>query len=173
MTRLRAGQPKDRGSITSMGRRYFCSTNSPDRLWDPEFPIQLKPWDIPPGLKRPECEYNHFPQSSAKDNNEWNYTSSRTNMYYFMAFICKTLPQNFKLNNSKLCPENVDLFVVFVSFSISHFASTALSKLWQFAPGISCNILTFRPHHAFMCFPCESHNKLLLFPYTALIDRIL
>lgn len=171
MTRLRAGQPKDHGSITNKGRRYFFSPNSPDQLWDPQFPIQLLPWDIPPELRRPEREYNHFLPPSADDKFEWRYTSAWT--YYFMAFICKTLPQNFKLGNFRLCPEDVGLFVVFVSFSVSHFPYTALNKAWQFAPGISCNVLTFSSHSAFMCFLCVSQNKSRLFPYTPLTDRFL
>ena len=65
VTGLRAGQPRDHGSITSMGKSYFCFPNSPDRLWDPQSPIRLLPWDTPPGVRRPECEYYHFPPSSA------------------------------------------------------------------------------------------------------------
>ena len=124
-----------------------------------------------PVLRRPECEYNQLPPSSAEISMSGAIPPLR-NITSWRSYL-KTLPQNFKLSKSKLCPENVGLVVVFVSFSISYFAYTALSKAWWFAPGICCNVLPFYPHGAFMCFLCGYQNKSRLFPYTALIDRVL
>jgi hypothetical protein len=39
-------------------------------------PIQWVPGSFPRGVKRPECEVDNSPTSSAKVKNEWSYNST-------------------------------------------------------------------------------------------------
>jgi hypothetical protein len=48
-------------------------------------------WDASSGLKRPGCEVEHSPLSSAELKNGWSYTSS-TSYAYFVAITGTNLP---------------------------------------------------------------------------------
>jgi hypothetical protein len=64
--------------------RIFSSPRRPDRLWGfTQPPIQWIPWALSPGAKRPECEADHSPTTSAEFKKMWIYTS--TSPYAFMA----------------------------------------------------------------------------------------
>jgi hypothetical protein len=41
----------------------------------------------PPGVKRPECEAEHWPQSSAEVKNTWIYTSTPPYIYMVQCLI--------------------------------------------------------------------------------------
>jgi hypothetical protein len=56
-------------------------------------PIQLVPGALSLGAKRPECEADHSPPSSAEENNAWSYTS--TPQYVFMAWYKVKHRDNF------------------------------------------------------------------------------
>jgi hypothetical protein len=53
---------------------FFSSPLYPDRFWDPPTILSngYRWGDLDPGIKKPECEADHSPPSSA-DVNAWNY----------------------------------------------------------------------------------------------------
>jgi hypothetical protein len=67
-----AGQPRNRGSISGKGKRFFSSPQRPDKLLSP--PCLLNNGYL--GVKRPEREADQSPQSSAKTMNASRYTST-------------------------------------------------------------------------------------------------
>jgi hypothetical protein len=60
-----------RGSISGRGKIYLCHTASRPTLVPTQLPIQRVA-----GIKRPESESDHSPQSNVELKNWWSYTSS-------------------------------------------------------------------------------------------------
>jgi hypothetical protein len=69
-----------------VGSRNFSSPCCPHRLWGPpstQLPIQWVLGALSPGVKRPECEADNSPPTSAEVKKMWICTS--TSPYTFMA----------------------------------------------------------------------------------------
>ena len=58
------------------GGRFFSSPKRPDRLWGPPSLIFSGYRGISSGVKRPECDVDHSPPSSAEVKNEWRCNCS-------------------------------------------------------------------------------------------------
>ena len=76
---LRAGGPRNRGSIAGRGKRFFCrSKKCPKLLWD-ETMLRIcgrgAGVGLDVGIKRPRRETDHPPPSSARVT-EWSYTTT-------------------------------------------------------------------------------------------------
>jgi hypothetical protein len=80
---LRAGRLRDRRSNTGRVTNFLFSTSSRSTLGLTQTPIQCVPGALSPGVKRPVCEDDHSPQTSAKVKKMWICTS--TFPYTFMA----------------------------------------------------------------------------------------
>jgi hypothetical protein len=69
-----------------MGWDFFLFTTvSRPALGHTRPPIQWVPGTLSLGVKRPECEADHSPATSAEVKNAWSYTS--TPKYAFMAWF--------------------------------------------------------------------------------------
>jgi hypothetical protein len=66
VTSLRAGLPRNRGSIPGRSKRFFSSPQRPDRLWDPHTQpsIQCVQGALSQEVKRPGPETDQSPPSS-------------------------------------------------------------------------------------------------------------
>lgn len=76
-TRLRAGRPRYRGSITGRVKRFVFSSNHPDRFWSPLGLLFSGYWgSLSQGLNRSGCEADQSVATNAEVMNEWHYTTS-------------------------------------------------------------------------------------------------
>jgi hypothetical protein len=80
---LRAGRPSDRSSSPGRVKIFFLFKSCRPVLEATQPLIQWVTRAILPGVKRPDCESDHSPQTSAKVKNTWIYIS--TPPYVFMA----------------------------------------------------------------------------------------
>jgi hypothetical protein len=71
ITRLRAGQPRNCGSILGREKRFFFSRKHPDRLW--AYPAFYSKKALSPGIQRRDREADPSPPSS--EHNVWTCTS--------------------------------------------------------------------------------------------------
>jgi hypothetical protein len=62
------------GLSPGMVKRVFSFPKRPDNLWIRPSPLFSGYWDSFPGLKRPGCEVDHSPLSTAGVKNEWRYS---------------------------------------------------------------------------------------------------
>jgi hypothetical protein len=81
VTRLRAMRPgidsRQEGETT-----LLSLPPRPDRLWGPpKLPIQCVLGALSPEIKRPGCEADHFPESSAEINNTWSNVSTLPHVF--------------------------------------------------------------------------------------------
>jgi hypothetical protein len=58
------------------GKIFFCPPKRPDRLWGSHSLLFNAYRGLFLGVKRPGCEVNQSPSSSAEVKIEWNYTST-------------------------------------------------------------------------------------------------
>jgi hypothetical protein len=75
VTRLRAGQPRF-DSRQGLGIFIFATASGPG-LGPTQPSIQWVPEALSPEVKRPGCETDHSPPSSAEVKNAWSYTSTQ------------------------------------------------------------------------------------------------
>jgi hypothetical protein len=67
LTKVRAGQSDDQGSIPGVGWEFFSSTPCPNRLWDPpSFQSNGYGGGSLTGIKRPGREADHSPPSKGE-----------------------------------------------------------------------------------------------------------
>jgi hypothetical protein len=86
VTKLPAGRPKNRGSITGMGKMFISSPKTGCGAHQAFY--QMGTMDPPlPGRKRPGREVDSSPPSTAEVTNDWNSLQST---HAFMA--CKETP---------------------------------------------------------------------------------
>jgi len=72
---LRAGRSGFYGSIPGEGWDFFIFTTAPRAALGPtQPPIQGVPGALSLGVKRPWCDADHSPPSSAEVKNAWSYT---------------------------------------------------------------------------------------------------
>jgi hypothetical protein len=56
------------------GKKYFCPTKLPEKVWGPaSLLFNGFQWFFPGGAKRPESEDRHTPPFSAEAINKWSY----------------------------------------------------------------------------------------------------
>jgi hypothetical protein len=73
---LRAGRPRGRRSSLGGVKNFHFSVSSRPALGPTQPPIQWTPGALSLGVKRPGCEADHLPPTSAEDKKMWIYTSS-------------------------------------------------------------------------------------------------
>jgi hypothetical protein len=88
-------------------RIFLFTTASRPNLGPTQPPIQWVLVSLSLGVKRPECEADNSPPSSAKVKNAWSYAS--TTQYVFMAWCLVKHRDNFTFTDVIL--ENEDTMV--------------------------------------------------------------
>jgi hypothetical protein len=78
------------GSSPDRGWEFFSSPPRPDRIWISPNLLSSGYQSSSLGLKRPVCEADHSPPSSAEVKNAWSYTS--TPQHAFCCYKVKSLP---------------------------------------------------------------------------------
>jgi len=66
VTELRSTQPRNRGSTAGWGKRFFCSSYRPYRLWDPQNLPFTRQRSCSPEVKRAGRKSNHSPSSNVE-----------------------------------------------------------------------------------------------------------
>jgi hypothetical protein len=70
-----ARRPRGRNSRPGRVKNFLFSTSSRPALGSTQLPIQLLPWGLSPGVKRPGSETDHWPPASVKVKQLWIYIS--------------------------------------------------------------------------------------------------
>jgi hypothetical protein len=73
---LRVGQPRGLSSSIDRVKNFLFSTSSRLALGPAQPPIQWVPGALSPGVKRPGCDADHSPPTSAEAKKTWIYTST-------------------------------------------------------------------------------------------------
>jgi hypothetical protein len=75
VTWLLAERPRGRSSSPGMVKDFHSSMSSRPALGSTQLPIQWVPGALSPEVKRPGCEADHSPPTSAEVKKTWVYTS--------------------------------------------------------------------------------------------------
>jgi hypothetical protein len=129
VTRSRAGQPRNRGSIPTRGRRCFSSLIYPDRPNSEPVPYSVGTVPISVEVRQLRHEADHSPTPSTRVKNKWHYAVT-PHPHFFMVCTGTNLP--FYYESEHLCflfwtYDNCDL--TWNHFGMVIYLSVA-TKLW-------------------------------------------